>query len=84
MVEPNSGNGRVRDVKIQEFERRITNLEEDKASQKELNEAKKDIDDLKKLRVEVARLGERLNLFQIGQGLFTTIGSVIAGILGGR
>jgi len=84
MVEPNSGNGRVRDVKIQEFERRITNLEEDKASQKELNEAKKDIDDLKKLRVEVARLGERLNLFQIGQGLFTTIGSVIAGILGSR
>ena len=71
-----NSNGRVRDVRIQHLEEKL-----DEQS-KIINKQNDAIDDLKDIiaiqKTEIAKLGERVSLYQLGQGSFTLIIGAIA------
>lgn len=69
MVDDVAQNGRVRDE-------RIKNLSDDILEQKK--NIKTVAEEVVALRIEVARLTERMALFQIAQGIFTVIATGIA------
>lgn len=62
-------NGRVRDERIKHLE---DGVEENKENNKVV------ATEVISLRIEVARLSERMALFQIAQGIFTIIATAIA------